>query len=162
MGTRRNVKPQTTNVPAKQEKARTQTIPVPDGWYDLNIYDVDPEYHSQTSAAKFVVLKLKLSGSMRYKDRTFNFFIGESMEGSRDDGTKFASARANCIERFGVDPWIHPDQYLDLVVRGHLTTESVEMNNQVVQVNRVVSVYPKIAREQRPSNEDGLQEEIPF
>lgn len=144
---------------ATRQNVRPVALPIPEGWYDLNIYDVDPEYHSQSSAAVFVVLKLRMNGSLRYKERTLSLFIGEAMEGT-SEGRTFPSQRAQCIERFGIDPFTKPDQYLDLVVRGHVTINNMPGTNQ--QVNRVTSIYPKVVRDnKRPENND-LQEEIPF
>ena len=160
MGKRRNVAAQGTNVPAKQEAA-PRKLPVPDGWYDLRIVDVDPEYRPQNSTNTFVVLKLRLTSSLRYKDRTFNLFVGENMTGTTKDKREFDSQRAQIIERFGQDCWANPDFFLDLVVRGHVTEQPAVINGQNMMVNRVVSIYPKVDRATEPVHDD-LQEEIPF
>lgn len=144
----------------QQTEQRTFT-PIPDGWYDLTIVDINPEYRAQNSAAMFVVFKLRISGSMRYKDRTLSLFISESMTGEAQ-GKKFASQRAQILERFHIDPWKDADKFLDMHVRGHVT---VEQGREGKLYNRVPSIYPNDWRGENNSattEDDELEQEIPF
>lgn len=145
-------------LPVQAKPAKVETLPVPDGWYDVVIFDVDPEYYPVASPGTFVVLKCKMNGSLRYKDRTFKFFVGEAMEATAD-GRTFDSARATLLERFGFDPYTQYENYLDLVCRAHIGIGQLRDGKEV---NRVISLYPKAAKAQTNEATDDLEQEIPF
>ena len=153
-------KKQPTETPAEtsvQSSPTQSALPmvVAEGWYDMVVYDIDPEYHSQKSTTVFVVLKCRISGSMRYGAKSFALYIGEHLS-AEANGKRFDSARKQMADRFGIDPWVDYEKYLDLPIRGHIATVTAQGKT----VNRLVSIYPRNA--QKDATDAAIQDELPL
>lgn len=143
MATTRNKK--NTPAPAAPAAEEKKFVPVPDGWYDLDIVDVDPEYRSQTSSQVFRVFKCRIRGSLRFHDRTFSVWVSEALTGEHQ-GKKFDSQRKQMRDTFGIDPWTNPEGYMDMHVRGHIVTETKDGKTY----NRIPGLYKPNAEEAQP------------
>lgn len=131
-----------SNLPAKQE-AKTQQMPLAEGWYSGVIVDLDDSYRTATTGRDAVKFAINVTGSRRYAGRTLSFIVtDEQQNANRVDG---GSKRQDLVERFGVDVFEDPDFYLDLAVRFHIQEGKPDDKGETRL--GIVSIYPQVAKQ---------------